>query len=867
MHNRLNNALIHAKVNDVAMKTIKHEQDDVAVAEGFPTIKDEDRKHLATPATVDGFPRGWTVRRIPSGAGASVSTVFYSPIKKLRLTSKKDVHIFLDCLKRATGNEATASHYFMQDKAMNQTHNTRKRKICSHDLCNKNAVFEGKCRRHGPRCARYNCGLAIYARGHCKKHDPGPPDAKEKDTGSKKRKLSSQPKDDKNKKKSFPRSELFTRALSGGHAFTPINIGSSDLLRSEGGECKRRKYIQPVANKISNGKSSLYDTQDTKNKEEKSGGGRDTLKSINENPRPKQTSTGLGGVHIKFEPDSEDQVCDKNGGDKVQHKHKYVIADNVVSGSYINESKAAKKVIVKEKMMETHIAEIRGNASKPFDNKEKDTKVVLTNVMKARIVSYVSKEGEKGARAKHMKDGIEGFHESCKGMNAHVVLQDNLSSELQLKCIKDKKRYFLIDSARKEDLSESDSNAVKDTNGQKGTQSELVATLKSDVVNQTDRMVENKRKEERIKLNRYQAKKKAKFPIGCKVIVSLSDVYISIGVVTSVSISMRDGKLLYNIKKSPDTSTKNDMFMIAESLLAFAPMTPVYVQLSQNQARTKGKVLDPVRDSSEQQLLQYSVMATADNGEHTIYRNIKPEQISFRNEKVVSTGSSRDEESNHCQTSSTKDSSNNGKTDMVAVTPEKLPKLHKWRSTKVENGNEYNMIARDGRYWYWCDDCGGMYCMHKPGEAHKEWKKWQRRKEEGLMGAVSDSLDDVMMDDKNSIGPSKLKQGKDALSRDTSDEHNVHVVVVAKPRRDKRPKWRLTKIENDKGYNKIQRNMRTWYWCDDCGAYCTHKPGEGHEIWLERKMKRQQRGPKLKKQEVKASGLRSRWQKPTRHNL
>ena len=88
MHNRLNNALIHAKVNDVAMKTIKHEQDDVAVAEGFPTIKDEDRKHLATPATVDGFPRGWTVRRIPSGSGASVSTVFYSPIKNLRLTSK-----------------------------------------------------------------------------------------------------------------------------------------------------------------------------------------------------------------------------------------------------------------------------------------------------------------------------------------------------------------------------------------------------------------------------------------------------------------------------------------------------------------------------------------------------------------------------------------------------------------------------------------------------------------------------------------------------------------------------------------------------------------------------------------------------------
>ena len=362
-----------------------------------------------------------------------------------------------------------------------------------------------------------------------------------------------------------------------------------------------------------------------------------------------------------------------------------------------------------------------------------------------------------------MKDEIDGFHESCKGMSAHDVLQTNLSNKLLSKCIKDKKRYFLIDSARK-DLSEDDGNAVKDTNGQKDTQSGTDAALESDV-KQTDSTIENKRKEERIKLHHHQARK-AKFPIGCQVITFSSDVSISIGVVTSVSISMTDGKLFYQIKKSADTSTTTKNDLIGESLLAFAPMTPVYIQLSQNQARTKGKVLDPVRDCSG--LLRYSVMmATADNGEHTIYRNVKAEQIFFRYEKV-----------------SSKDSPNNGKTDMVAVTPEKLPKLSKWRSTRVENDNEHNMIARDGRYWYWCEDCGGMYCMHKPGKAHKEWQKWQQRKEEGLMERYKD--------DNNSI-PSKEEEGKDNHTRDTSDGQNV--VAVAKPRRDKRPKKRQSRTQ------------------------------------------------------------------------
>jgi TolA-binding protein len=55
-----------------------------------------------------------------------------------------------------------------------------------------------------------------------------------------------------------------------------------------------------------------------------------------------------------------------------------------------------------------------------------------------------------------------------------------------------------------------------------------------------------------------------------------------------------------------------------------------------------------------------------------------------------------------------------------------------WRLAKDNNDNEFNMIERDGKRWYWCDDHSfngrpcGMYCLHKPGDGHK---KWQERKD------------------------------------------------------------------------------------------------------------------------------------------
>jgi hypothetical protein len=52
-----------------------------------------------------------------------------------------------------------------------------------------------------------------------------------------------------------------------------------------------------------------------------------------------------------------------------------------------------------------------------------------------------------------------------------------------------------------------------------------------------------------------------------------------------------------------------------------------------------------------------------------------------------------------------------------------------WGLTKVENGNELNMIKKYGTKYYWCDnhkhpDCeqSGMYVFYKPTE-HDAWKK------------------------------------------------------------------------------------------------------------------------------------------------
>jgi hypothetical protein len=52
-----------------------------------------------------------------------------------------------------------------------------------------------------------------------------------------------------------------------------------------------------------------------------------------------------------------------------------------------------------------------------------------------------------------------------------------------------------------------------------------------------------------------------------------------------------------------------------------------------------------------------------------------------------------------------------------------------WRLTKVENGNEFNMIKEDGTKYYCCDNHKhpdreqlGMYVFHRPTE-HNAWKK------------------------------------------------------------------------------------------------------------------------------------------------
>ena len=58
--------------------------------------------------------------------------------------------------------------------------------------------------------------------------------------------------------------------------------------------------------------------------------------------------------------------------------------------------------------------------------------------------------------------------------------------------------------------------------------------------------------------------------------------------------------------------------------------------------------------------------------------------------------------------------------------------------------------------------------------------------------------------------------------------------------------WRLEKVDNKVEHNMVERDGKTWYWCDKHkynnkgvitnGMYVTHKP-DGHDAWLVRRKK------------------------------
>lgn len=180
------------------------------IAPSFPTLTYREMAYPAVSAQADGFPDGWTARRVPrSGTGngngdASVPVpmvkLFYSPELKLKFRSRPMVRNFLDLLERAGGSEAAAvallrpegegnmsswAGEFANNSAMAIEGHTdqegrrtewrakvdRKVKICARADCTHVAKMGGFCRSHGPRCAVDGCENAIVVRGVCNKHD------------------------------------------------------------------------------------------------------------------------------------------------------------------------------------------------------------------------------------------------------------------------------------------------------------------------------------------------------------------------------------------------------------------------------------------------------------------------------------------------------------------------------------------------------------------------------------------------------------------------------------------------------------------------------------------------------------------------
>jgi hypothetical protein len=66
--------------------------------------------------------------------------------------------------------------------------------------------------------------------------------------------------------------------------------------------------------------------------------------------------------------------------------------------------------------------------------------------------------------------------------------------------------------------------------------------------------------------------------------------------------------------------------------------------------------------------------------------------------------------------------------------------------------------------------------------------------------------------------------------------------------------WRLKKVDNKAEYSMIERDGKTWYWCDmhqynnkgvvTQGMYVFHKPGAEHDAWCAKKDCFKKGGPK-----------------------
>jgi hypothetical protein len=67
-----------------------------------------------------------------------------------------------------------------------------------------------------------------------------------------------------------------------------------------------------------------------------------------------------------------------------------------------------------------------------------------------------------------------------------------------------------------------------------------------------------------------------------------------------------------------------------------------------------------------------------------------------------------------------------------------------WRLEKVDNKVEHNMVERDGKTWYWCDQhkynnkgviTNGMYVTHKPDD-HEAWLVRRKKPKSGTSTAT-----------------------------------------------------------------------------------------------------------------------------------
>lgn len=578
---------------------------------------------------------GWVLRHIPSRFSSPndqtpclVKTIFYSPILKVKFDTEGLAKKFLKCVQDCYGDEAAATHMLSK-------------KLCSELGCNSYGISpHGKCRSHGPRCTEEGCNLAQYARGFCNNHDPKKkeqnalantstqiPDGllMQNNTSTKStnntlpqtvrsaiispnNKVPTIKREDDslshvNHKRQFENAERTNNMGKIDDSILPskkkrkkkVNLTAARALAALNDD-----YNEDEESQNSSGVLTIQSSGDTEDNKKQAAKGKSEVSSTSrEDGRVVVLSSEMKKRIVSFLSDKDgvrvkkivksveglSEICQDMDADDILQANLSKELDTKIGKKgtkYFNKDIGISSKKRKEKKND--------DSGKKSSNKSSDDQasaVVLSDKMKARIIQFVFDGGGEGVRAKTMKEEVKGFRDICQDVNAHDVLQENLSDELEFKTDEKKRtRYYL-----------------------KGVLKKVMKTQAKENAKDGLAPIENEVKESNISYKKetlIELTDKAKdmtFPPGCRVVSSSGGKGVVVG--AYLSLSNGEGVIVYEIETVTETNGHDvDTIMIKEQRLSLSPATPVHFKTNSEEVKAKtGRILSSSRDSNG--LVQY----------------------------------------------------------------------------------------------------------------------------------------------------------------------------------------------------------------------------------------------------------------------